>query len=108
METMEFAVIHTGGKQYKVASGDTIKIEKLPGEFKQGDKITFNEVLMLDDGSATTLGTPYISGAKVTGTFEGAGRAQKVIVIKYKQKSRYYKKNGHRQHYFSIKIDALK
>ncbi len=105
---MEFAVIQTGGKQYKVSAGDTIRVEKLSGEFKKGDKITFDKVLLVDNGKDTTIGTPFINGAKVLATFEGAARAQKVTVIKYKQKSRYFKKNGHRQPYFKVKIDALK
>ncbi len=105
---MEFAVIQTGGKQYKVSAGDTIKIEKLTGDFKIGDKITFDKVLFVDNGSDTTIGTPFIEGAQVIAIFEGAGRAQKIDVIKYKQKSRYFKKNGHRQQYFKIKIDSLK
>jgi large subunit ribosomal protein L21 len=102
-----FAVIMTGGKQYKVSTGSVVKIEKMKGEFKEGDKITFDEVLLLVDG-ATKIGTPLVSGAKVTATLEKIGRAQKVTVIKYKQKSRYFKKNGHRQPFFQIKIDAIK
>ncbi len=105
---MEFAVIQTGGKQYKVSAGDVIQIEKMDGEFKKGDKITFDKVLLVDNGSDTTIGTPYINGAKVFATFESAGRAQKVTVIKYKQKSRYFKKNGHRQPFIKVKIDSLK
>ncbi len=105
---MEFAVIQTGGKQYKVQAGDTVKIEKLTGDFKKGDKITFDKVLMVESGSDTTIGTPFIDGAKVIAEFIGAGRAQKVNVIKFKQKSRYFKKNGHRQPYFTVKIESLK
>jgi large subunit ribosomal protein L21 len=108
METMEFAVIQTGGKQYKVSAGDTIQIEKLTGDFKVGDKITFGEVLLSDNGKDTTFGAPFISGGKVMGTLESIGRAQKVMVVKYKQKSRYFKSNGHRQHYFKVKIDSIK
>lgn len=105
---MEFAVIQTGGKQYMVQAGDIIQIEKLPGDFKAGDKITFGEVLLTDNGKDAKLGTPFISGAKVTGTLESIGRNQKVMVVKYKQKSRYFKTNGHRQPHFKVKIDALK
>lgn len=107
-ESSEFAVIATGGKQYKVSVGDTVDIEKITGEFKEGDKVTFEKVLLVDDGSNTTIGTPYIDGASVTGTLETIGRHPKVTVIKYKQKSRYFKKNGHRQPFFKIKITALK
>jgi len=105
---MEFAVIETGGKQYKVSVGETIKIEKLTGEFKEGDKITFDKVLLVDNGKDTTIGTPFISAAKVQATLTEIGRSPKVTVIKYKQKSRYFKKNGHRQPFFKVTIDALK
>ncbi len=104
---MNFAVIQTGGKQYIVKPGDTLKIEKMKGDFKQGDKITFDNVLLSATDSDTKIGTPFIKGSKVIGIFEGAGRAQKINVIKYKQKSRYFKKNGHRQPYFMVKIDSL-
>ncbi len=106
--TNEFAVIATGGKQYKVSVGETVDIEKIKGEFKEGDKITFDKVLLVDDGSNTTIGTPYIAGAAVSATLEKIGRAAKVMVIKYKQKSRYFKKNGHRQPFFKVKITGLK
>ena len=105
---MEFAVIQTGGKQYKVIVGDEIKIEKLLGEYKEGDKIVFDKVLLVDNGSDTTIGTPTISGAKVTGTITKIGRLPKVNVIKYKQKSKYFKKNGHQQPYFQVKIEGVK
>jgi large subunit ribosomal protein L21 len=104
---MEFAVIQTGGKQYKVAVGDVVQIEKLTGDFKVGDKITFGEVLLTDNGKDSAFGLPFIDGGKVTGTLQAIGRAKKVMVVKYKQKSRYFKSNGHRQPYFSVKIEAL-
>ena len=104
----EFAVIQTGGKQYKVSSGDEIKIEKLVGDYKEGDKIVFDKVLLVDNGTDTTIGTPFIDKAKVTATLTKIGRAPKVVVIKYKQKSKYFKKNGHRQPFFQVKIDGLK
>ncbi len=107
-ESTEFAVIATGGKQYKVSVGESIKIEKIIGDYKEGDKITFDKVLLVDDGSNTTIGTPHIDGAKVEATLEEIGRHAKVTVIKYKQKSRYFKKNGHRQPYFKVKITAIK
>jgi len=105
---MEFAIIETGGKQYKVSKGDTIQIEKLPGEPKEGDKVTFDKVLLVDNGSETTICTPFIESAKVEATITEVGRAPKVTVIKYKQKSRYFKKNGHRQPFVKVKIDSLK
>ena len=105
---MEFAVIKTGGKQYKVSVGDTVKIEKLVGEHKEGDKITFDKVLLVDNGRDTTIGTPFITGAKVEAELVEIGRAKKIIVVKYKPKSRYLIRQGHRQHFFKIKILEIK
>ena len=105
---MEFAVIQTGGKQYKVSVGDTVKIEKLVGEHKEGDKITFAQVLLVDNGKDTTIGTPFITGAKVEAELVEIGRAKKIIVVKYKPKSRYLIRQGHRQHFFKIKILEIK
>ena len=101
-----FAVIKTGGKQYKVKTGDTLKIEKLLGKAK-GDKIAFSDVLLVDNGTDTKIGSPFISGATVEGEVTEAGRNQKVVVIHYKQKSRYYKKAGHRQHHLKVKITKI-
>ena len=105
---MEFAVIHTGGKQYTVSKGDVVTIEKIIGEYKEGDSITFDKVMLWDNGTDTTIGTPYIPKAAVQATIVQIGRAAKVEVVKYKQKSRYFKKNGHRQPFFKVKIDSLK
>ncbi len=105
---MEFAVIATGGKQYTVSKGDTISIEKLSDDHKVGDKVVFDKVLLVDDGKDTTIGTPYIAKAQVKATVTEIGRAPKVTVIHYKQKSRYYKKAGHRQPFVKVKIDAVK
>jgi len=104
---MEFAVIQTGGKQYQVKAGDTLTIEKLPGTLRAGDKITFDKVLLVDNGKDTTIGTPFISGAAVHAIFKESIRAQKVIVMKYKQKSRYQKKNGHRQPLSKVTIESI-
>jgi large subunit ribosomal protein L21 len=106
-EATEFAVIETGGKQYKVAVGDVLKVEKLDGEFTLGDKIVFDKVLLVDNGKDTTIGSPYITGAKVESLFQKAGKAKTVMVIKYKQKSRYLKRNGHRQPFIEVKISAI-
>lgn len=105
---MEFAVIKTGGKQYKVSEGTTVSIEKIKGEYKAGDKLTFDEVLLLDDGKNTTVGTPFIASAKVAGEIVEIGRGRKLLVLKYKQKSRYLKRNGHRQPFFKVKITSIK
>lgn len=104
-----FAVIETGGKQYRVSTGDTIKIEKMKDKsYAEGDAITFDKVLLTDNGGdLTNIGTPYLDGAKVTGTLVEIGRAPKITVIKYKQKSRYFKKNGHRQPFFKVQIEKI-
>lgn len=105
---MEFAVIKTGGKQYKVAKDQVVSIEKIKGEFKKGDKVSFDKVLLVDDGKNTTIGTPYITGAQVEGEISMIGRSKKILVVKYKQKSRYLKRNGHRQPFFKVKITSIK
>ena len=108
MSYMKFAVIQTGGKQYKVSKDDVVSIEKMKGEYKVGDKVVFDKVLLVDDGKNTTIGTPYIVGADVDALIVGIGRARKVLVLKYKQKSRYLKRNGHRQPFFKVKILDIK
>jgi len=105
---MEFAVIKTGGKQYKVSVGSLVSIEKIKGEFKKGDTISFDKILLVDDGENTTIGTPFISGAKVDSEVVEIGRTRKVMVVKYKQKSRYLKRNGHRQPFIKVKISSIK
>ncbi|HEY6020607.1 MAG TPA: 50S ribosomal protein L21 [Candidatus Paceibacterota bacterium] len=112
----EFAVIQTGGKQYLVEEGATVKIEKIKGpstgsghaDYKVGDAVTFADVLVVDNGSDTTLGDPFIKGAKVMGEITKIAKAPKVTVIKYKAKSNYFKKRGHRQPFFEVKITGLK
>lgn len=103
-----FAVFATGGKQYAVKEGDLVKIEKIIGEFKEGDKINFDNVLLVDNGSDTSIGTPFIKGASIDATLKKIARYKTIDVIKYKQKSRYFKKNGHRQPYFEVQIDSIK
>lgn len=105
---MEFAVIQTGGKQYKVSRDSVILIEKIIGKYKIGDKLIFDKVLLVDDGENTTIGTPYIKGAKVNAQITEIGRAKKILVVKYKQKSRYLRRNGHRQPFFKVKILDIK
>ena len=104
---MEVAVIKTGGKQYVVSKGTTITIERFPEDKNAGDTVVFNDVLFVDNGSDTTIGTPTIKGAKVKGTVVSSGRAKKIDVVKYKAKSRYYKRRGHRQPFLKVKIDAI-
>ena len=116
MPAKEYAIIATGGKQYLVSEGETVKIEKIKaplvgttrGEFKTGDAVVFDKVLVVDNGSETTIGAPYITGATVLGEITKVARAKKVVVIKYKAKSNYFKKRGHRQPFFEVKIKKLK
>lgn len=105
---MSFAVIQTGGKQYKVAVGDNIAVEKIKGDYKVGDSITIESVVLKDNGSTTELGAPYITGATVEATITENDRLDKVMVVRYRAKSRYHKKNGHRQPYMALKINAIK
>ena len=105
---MEFAVIKTGGKQYRVAKGDTIRIEKIKDVSEVGQKLTFDQVLLVDNGKDTTIGMPMIDGASVNAEVTKIGRADKINVVKYLQKSRYFKKNGHRQPFVEVKILAIK
>ncbi len=98
-----YAIIATGGKQYKVAEGDVIKVEKLDTE--AGNTVTFDQVIAVSDGSLK-VGAD-VAGATVTATVMEQGRGKKVIVYKYKRKTGYHKKNGHRQAYTQVKIDKI-
>ena len=99
-----YAIIATGGKQYKVEEGDVIKVEKLGVE--AGETITFDQVLVVSDGE-TKVGTPTVAGASVSATVVAEGKAKKVIVYRYKRKTGYHKKNGHRQPFTQVKIDKI-
>jgi large subunit ribosomal protein L21 len=104
-----FAIFATGGKQYSVKEGDLVKVEKIIGEYKEGESIVFDKVLLVDNGtSEATIGAPFIKGAAINATLTKIGRHPKVTTIKYKQKSRYFKKYGHRQPYFEVKIESIK
>ena len=100
-----FAVIRTGGKQYKVAKDDVIAVEKLAGE--PGATIELGEVLMLGDGATVSAGTPLLSGATVSATLVEQRRADKIIVFKKKRRHNYRRKNGHRQHQSVLRIDEI-
>ena len=100
-----FAVIEAGGKQYVVKPGQTLKIEKL--DTKEGSKISFDKVLFRANGSTITIGTPHLKGMKVEATVKGHGRGKKVLVMKYKAKSRYLKRNAHRQPFTAVEITAV-
>ena len=99
-----YAIIATGGKQYKVAEGDVIRVEKLGVE--AGETYNFDQVLAVNNGKLV-VGPPTVAGATVTASVIGDGRARKVIVYKYKKKTGYHKKNGHRQAYTEVKIEKI-
>ena len=99
-----YAIIATGGKQYKVEEGDVIKVEKLGVD--AGETVTFDQVLAVNNGELQ-IGCPTVAGATVTATVEKEGKGKKVIVYKYKRKTGYHKKNGHRQLYTQVKIDKI-
>lgn len=99
------AIIKTGGKQYIVAPGDKIKIEKIEAE--EGEKIVFEEVLLLEKRKKLEIGTPFIKGAKVTAKAIGQGKAKKVMIFKHKPKKRYKIKKGHRQPYTEVEITKI-
>lgn len=101
-----FAVIQTGGKQYKVEAGSKIKIEKIIGDFKIGDKLSFENVLLTVNGDDVKVGTPF-TGSKVEAEIVDIAKHKTVEVVKYMPKSRYFKRNGHRQPYFEIKVLSI-
>ncbi len=100
-----YAIIETGGKQYKVAPGQTIDVERL--DVDEGSTVELGKVLFIADGDKVTVGTPTIDGAKVVATSQGDGKGKKIIVLKYKPKVRYRKKTGHRQLYTRLAIDRI-
>ncbi len=100
-----YAVIKTGGKQYRVEEGRAIKIERLPGD--AGDTIELADVLLMADGDAVTVGTPTIEGARVVGTIAEQGRSKKILVFHYKNKTRQRKKNGHRQQFTRLVVSDI-
>jgi len=100
-----YAIIETGGKQYKVTPGETVDVERL--DVAEGNTIELDRVLLIADGDKVNVGTPTVDGAKVVATSQGEGRTKKIIVFKYKPKVRYRKKTGHRQFYTRLAIDKI-
>lgn len=103
---MRIAVIETGGKQYLVSPGQVITIEKIRG--LSGKDISFDKVLLVDDGKEVKIGTPYVAGARVSGELMEEGRGDKKLVFKYKAKTRHRVKRGHRQPFMKVKIEGKK
>ncbi len=106
-ETGAFAVVITGGKQYKVRVGDMVKIEKITGNHAVGGKITFKEVVLVDSTGQTIVGAPFVAGSRVEAEIIEIGRDKKIDVVHYKPKSKYFKKQGHRQPFFKVKIISI-
>ncbi|MHB8166164.1 MAG: 50S ribosomal protein L21 [Sulfuricella sp.] len=100
-----YAVIKTGGKQYRVAPGEKLKIEQIPADI--GSEIVLDQILMVADGEAVTVGTPLISGATVKATVVAQGRGEKVQIFKMRRRKHYQKHQGHRQNYTEIRIDGI-
>ncbi|MBW1886844.1 MAG: 50S ribosomal protein L21 [Deltaproteobacteria bacterium] len=100
-----YAVIQTGGKQYVVAPGEELKVEKLPGEV--GETIAFDRVLLTSDGENVNLGKPYLENTKVLGRITDHGRNKKIVVFKYKRRKGYRKKLGHRQNYTLVRVENI-
>mgnify|MGYP000188682147 CR=1 FL=1 len=101
-----YAVVNSGGKQYKVEEGQILRVEKIPGDV--GENVSFDKVLLFSDGENLTIGQPHLDNVEVSGHIVEQGKNKKIIVFKYKKRKRYRKKQGHRQQYTAVKIDSIK
>ena len=102
---MTYAIIETGGKQYRVQAGETVRIEKLTAA--EGESVSFDKVLVVNNEGKLTVGAPYVAGAKVTATVKAQGKAPKIIVFKYHNKTNYRRKTGHRQPFTAVTIERI-
>jgi len=100
-----YAIIETGGKQFKVSEGDVLRVEKLGVD--AGTDFVFDKVIAVSDGTSLSVGAPYVAGANVKASVLGDGRAKKVVIYKYKPKKGYHKKKGHRQPFTQVKIEKI-
>ena len=100
-----YAIIATGGKQYKVTEGETVKVELL--HLEEGQDVVFDKVLMVSTDDSVKVGEPYVANASVTGKVAGNGKAKKVVIFKYKSKKGYHKKQGHRQAFTAVTIEKI-
>ena len=100
-----YAIVKTGGKQYRVQTGDTIRVESLPNTV--GEPVELNEVLLVSEDGRVTLGSPTVPGAAVTAEVLENGRGKKLVIFKYKAKTRYRRRNGHRQGYTDLKVTGI-
>jgi len=101
-----YAVIKTGGKQYRVAKGDVVKVEQLQGEV--GDEVAFDQVLLTSNGENVEVGQPFLENSKVVGQITRQGKDKKIVVFKYKRRKGYRRKKGHRQHFTLVRIEDIK
>ncbi len=101
-----YAIVDSGGKQYKAQEGEILRVEKLAGEV--GDSISFDKILMFSDGENVNIGTPLLEDVAVSGHIVEQGKAKKIIVFKYKRRKRYRRKRGHRQQFTAVKVDIIK
>jgi large subunit ribosomal protein L21 len=100
-----YAVIATGGKQYRVQEGAVVRIEKLDAE--QGANVEFNQVLLVGAGASVTIGAPFVGSAKVLATVEKHGKGDKVVIVKFRRRKHYMRQGTHRQHYTDVKITSI-
>ena len=100
-----YAVISTGGKQYKLAQGDVCRVEKLDAE--EGASVEIDKVLMIADGDNINIGTPFVEGGKVTATIKSHGRAKKIEIMKFRRRKHHQKRTGHRQYYTEIEVTGI-
>ncbi|SCZ51671.1 50S ribosomal protein L21 [Thiohalomonas denitrificans] len=100
-----YAVIKTGGKQYRVSEGETLRVEKLPTEV--GEQVSLEQVLMIANGDDVKIGTPVLDGSKVTATVKSHGRGEKIRIIKFRRRKHHMKTQGHRQDYTELEITSI-
>ena len=100
-----YAVIATGGKQYRVAEGDVVRVEKLEGE--PGAAVEFDKVLLVGEGADVKVGAPYVAGSKVTGTVQTHGKGDKIVIVKFRRRKHYMRQGTHRQQYTEVKITGI-
>ena len=100
-----FAVINTGGKQYRVSEGTVVRIEKLDAD--AGATVEFDQVLLVGEGASVTVGAPYVAGAKVTATIQSHGKGDKVRIVKFRRRKHYMRQKNHRQQYTEIKVTGI-
>ncbi|MFT7557575.1 MAG: large subunit ribosomal protein L21 [Planctomycetota bacterium] len=102
-----FAVIEAGGKQYRITEGTVLSLEKMGGDFTEGDTVTFDKVLLVDDGTTTKVGTPYLEKTAISATFMQEGKGKKLRIVRFRSKSNYHRTLGHRQPFTQVKFGKV-